>query len=72
MLQRYLSAYDLEYVAGHNNKPMSKAYKGKQGVNMTAQFGRVRFYAALVAGITLMLAACGGGGGNPGPLARQP
>ena len=32
---------------------------------MTERFGRVRCYAALVAGLTLMLTACGGGGGNP-------
>jgi hypothetical protein len=32
---------------------------------MTAQLGRVRCYAALVAGIMLMFTGCGGGGGNP-------
>jgi hypothetical protein len=42
---------------------------------MIAQFGRVRCYAALVAGITLMLMGCGGGGGNPAsppPMTQAP
>jgi hypothetical protein len=42
---------------------------------MIAQFGRARCYAALVAGITLMLTGCGGGGGNPAsspPMTQAP
>lgn len=42
---------------------------------MTAQLGRVRCYAALVAGIMLMLTGCGGGGGNPAsppPMTQAP
>src|ERR1700733_3005252 len=40
---------------------------------MIAQFGRARCYAALGAGITLMLTGCGGGGGTPaGPPPPMP
>lgn len=43
---------------------------------MIAQFGRVRCYATLVAGISLMLTGCGGGGGNPAspppPMTQAP
>ena len=44
---------------------------------MIAQSGRARCYAALVAGITLMLTGCGGGGGGnpaspPPPMTQAP